>query len=414
MKYSLTLLSIIILSFLTCFSQNEGIKITGKISDAETGNPLTSVNIVLRGSTVGTTSDKDGNFRIILYKTPVILRFSMVGYKSYYLKIHEYKDQNIDIHLEPRITDLPLATIYADKIVNITKDERLYVADYEFYKNNILLLAYKEKIISKPYIIFMTPEGDTLCSRIIKKAEELYRDGLDYTHLVTRNFCYQIEIDSGCIDFYFPTPKEDFFNMVSHLDDATDALVFVHQYYNRNQVLLYIDFNRTDSTYSEFRTITDEQGMIMLFDNDRWGLFGARNEHEARFEEMCFADPIFAPLFLLDDSIYIINFVNSQIEIYDIEGKELDIIPIEFNNYKNIREKIIVDDVSKKVYALFKKGAITTLREINLKTGQLTSSIHIPEYPFIENIKVRDDVVYFLYKERINEEYKQLYKLNLN
>lgn len=414
MKYILTLLSIIILSYLNAFSQNEGIRISGKISDIKTGKALTSVNIIVQGSSVGTTSDKDGNFRIFLYKTPVILRFSMVGYKSYYLKIHEYKDLNIDINMEPRITDLPPATIYADKVINITKDEKLYVADYEFYKNNILLLAYKEKIITKPYIIYMTPEGDTLISRIIKKAEKLYRDGLDYTHLVTRNFCYQIEIDSGGIEFYYPTPKSDFFNMVSYLDDATDEVVFIHQYYNRNQVLLYIDFNRIDSSYSEFRTITDEQGMTMLFDNDRWGLFGARNEHEARFEEMCFADPIFAPLFLLDDSIYIINFVDSQIEHYDINGNEVEVIQIEFNSYKNIKEEIIIDEVSKKVYSLFKESAITTLREINLKTGDLSTSIQIPGYPFIENIKVRDDVVYFLYKERINDRYKQLYKLVLN
>ena len=112
--------------------------------------------------------------------------------------------------------------------------------------------------------------------------------------------------------------------------------------------------------------------------------------------------------------IYIINFVESQIEHYNSDGKEIEIIPIEFNNHQYVKEKIFIDEVSNKVYALFKKGATTTLREINLKTGELTNSIQIPNYAFIENIKVRDDVVYFLYKQRINEEYKQLYKVALN
>ena len=72
------------------------------------------------------------------------------------------------------------------------------------------------------------------------------------------------------------------------------------------------------------------------------------------------------------------------------------------------------DEVKNKVYALFIKSGITTLREIDLKSGELTRSIAIPNFAFVQNIKVRDDVVYFLYKERINEEYKQLYKLALS
>lgn len=414
MKSFILLTSFLIFPVLASFSQTEGTRISGNITDAETGKPLMNVNIVLKGSNVGTISDNKGDFNLKLYTAPVILRFSMVGYKTVYVKISELRDQDLEINLEQRVTDLPPATIYSDKVVNIIKDKTLYVADYEFYDDNILYLAYKNKMLSRPYLVYMTLDGDTISSRMLDQTGELYKDGLDYTHLVHRNLCYQIEIDSNGIELYYPTPASDFFKIVSQLDDASDDIVYIHQYYNRNQVLLYYDFSRIDSTYNTFRAITDEQGMTMLFDNDRWGLFGPRNEHELRFEEMCFADPVFAPLFILGDSIYIINFVDSQIEHYDMDGKEIDIVPIEFNDFKNIKEEILIDEASRKVYSLFQKNAITTLREIDLKTGNLTRSIQIPDYAFIENIKVRDDVVYFLYTERLNDEYKQLYKLRLN
>jgi len=414
MRIFTVLLFIIIFSGLNVYSQSVGISISGNVKDAESGKDLISVNIVVRGSKSGTTTDKSGYFRLKLYKVPVTLGFSMVGYKKQSVNINEYSDQHLDIRLEPKVTVLTPVAIYGDKVVNIIKDTRLYVADYEFYDDNILLLAYKNKKIARPFLIYMTFEGDTICSRMLKKAGELYTDGLDYTHIITRTCCHQIEIDSNGIEFYYPTPKEEFFEIISKLDDATEEIVYLHHYYKRNQILSYYDYNRTDSSFNEFRTITDEQGITMLFDNDRWGLFAFRNEHEARFEEMCFADPIYAPLFVLDDSIYIINFVESQIEQYSSEGEELKVIHIEFNNNKNIKEKIYIDEVKSKVYAIFKRSGITTLREIDLKTGKLTASIQVPSYSFIENIKIRDDVVYFLYKERINEEYKQLYKLALS
>lgn len=414
MRIFTALLFIIIFSGLPAYSQSVGISISGNVKDAENGKELMNVNIVVKGTKTGTITDKSGHFSLKLYKVPFTLDFSMVGYKKHTLTINDYSDQHLDIRLEPKVTDLSPVDIYGDKVVNIIKDKRLYVADYEFYDDNILLLAYKNKKITKPFLIYMTFEGDTICSRMLKKAEELYTDGLDYTHIVTRTECHQIEIDSNGIEFYYPTPKEEFFVSFASLDDATDEIVYFHQYYKRNQVLAYFDFDRVDSVYNEFRVISDEQGITMLFDNDRWGLFAPRNEHDLRFEEMCFADPIFAPLFVLNDSIYIINFVESQIEHYNSDGKEIEIIPIEFNNYKYIKEQIFIDEVSNKVYALFKKSASTTLKEIDLKTGKLTTSIQIPNYAFIENIKIRDDVVYFLYKERINEEYKQLYKLALS
>ncbi len=411
MKVITVILFIIIFSGYTAFSQTVAINISGNVWDSKNGENLMNVNIVVKGTTTGAITDKTGQFRIKLYKVPFTLDFSMVGYRKHSVTITKYSNQHLNIKLEPMSTDLPPVSIYGDKVVNIIKDRRLYVADYEFYDDNILLLAYKNKKITRPYLIYMTFEGDTICSRMIKKAEELFTDGLDYTHIVIRNLCHQIEIDSNGIEFHYPTPKEEFFEISSSLDDATEEIVYLHQYYQKNQILAYFDFNRTDSSYNEFRIISDEQGITMAFDKDRWGLFAPRNEHEARFEEMCFTDPIFAPLFVLNDSIYIINFVESQIEHYNSDGEEIEIIPIDFNNHQHIKEKIIIDEVSKKVYAFFKRSAITTLREIDLKTGQLTNSIQIPNYAFIENIKVRDDVVYFLYKQRINEEYKQLYKL---
>jgi iron complex outermembrane receptor protein len=69
-------LLVLIFPFLS-FSQ--GI-VTGTIIEASTGNPLPGANVVVKGTTNGTTSDFDGNFTINVNAFPAVLVFSSVGF----------------------------------------------------------------------------------------------------------------------------------------------------------------------------------------------------------------------------------------------------------------------------------------------------------------------------------------------
>jgi TonB-linked SusC/RagA family outer membrane protein len=54
--------------------------ITGKVTDADSGEPLPGVSIVISGTTLGTISDFDGNFSITVPEENNQLEFSMIGY----------------------------------------------------------------------------------------------------------------------------------------------------------------------------------------------------------------------------------------------------------------------------------------------------------------------------------------------
>jgi TonB-dependent starch-binding outer membrane protein SusC len=62
--------------------QDSTITVTGKVVDAKTNNPLPGVSIYIKGSTNGTISDADGNYRVIVPSTRTILRFSFIGYEQ--------------------------------------------------------------------------------------------------------------------------------------------------------------------------------------------------------------------------------------------------------------------------------------------------------------------------------------------
>ncbi len=56
--------------------------VTGKVTDATTGEALPGVTIVIKGTTTGVASDLDGSFTIDVPSGSTILQFTSVGYAS--------------------------------------------------------------------------------------------------------------------------------------------------------------------------------------------------------------------------------------------------------------------------------------------------------------------------------------------
>jgi TonB-linked SusC/RagA family outer membrane protein len=60
----------------------QNVKVSGKVTDAVTGEALLGVNIVVEGTTIGVVSDIDGNFSIEVPSANAKLVFSFVGYTT--------------------------------------------------------------------------------------------------------------------------------------------------------------------------------------------------------------------------------------------------------------------------------------------------------------------------------------------
>jgi hypothetical protein len=58
----------------------QGVVVTGTVTDAQTGEALPGVNILIRGTGQGTVTNIDGNYRIEVPGPQAVLVFSFVGY----------------------------------------------------------------------------------------------------------------------------------------------------------------------------------------------------------------------------------------------------------------------------------------------------------------------------------------------
>lgn len=91
------------------------ITIQGSVKDASNDEPLPFVDIYFVGTTIGTTSDLDGNYSITAPNAVDSLGFNFLGYDSKFVKLNNASLQTIDIQISPKSHDLVTATIIATR-----------------------------------------------------------------------------------------------------------------------------------------------------------------------------------------------------------------------------------------------------------------------------------------------------------
>ena len=88
-------------------------KISGRVTDAVTGEGIPFANIAIKGKTVGTTSDENGKFSLTSTQTGDSLLFSSLGYQNRAYRIIPVASQAINAVLTTSATKLQEVKIYA-------------------------------------------------------------------------------------------------------------------------------------------------------------------------------------------------------------------------------------------------------------------------------------------------------------
>jgi hypothetical protein len=116
--------------------------VKGKITDAASGDPLPFVNIVLKGTTTGTTTDFDGNYTVKTTVPVDSIEASYIGYRKRSKKLEPNKTQVINFQLEEEVTTLqeividagenPAFAVLRNVIDNKNKNDKRRLTAYEY------------------------------------------------------------------------------------------------------------------------------------------------------------------------------------------------------------------------------------------------------------------------------------------
>ena len=80
--------------------------VSGKVTDAHSGDPIPFANIIFKGTTSGTTTDFDGNYTVKTSGTVDSLVVSYMGYTTRTKKVVAGTTQVIHFQLEEEVTAL--------------------------------------------------------------------------------------------------------------------------------------------------------------------------------------------------------------------------------------------------------------------------------------------------------------------
>lgn len=80
--------------------------VRGKVTDANSGDPIPYVNVIFQGTTVGVTSDFDGNYSLRTNESVDTVIVSYIGYKSRKKAIVKGTNQVVNFQLEEDVTNL--------------------------------------------------------------------------------------------------------------------------------------------------------------------------------------------------------------------------------------------------------------------------------------------------------------------
>ena len=105
-------------------TSNDKITLRGIISDQDTREPIQYVNVGITGTTIGTVSNQNGEFQLILPDTisPSHLKLSHIGYESLEVESSFLAEQSIHFFLKPRSITLDEITVSIADPIRVLND----------------------------------------------------------------------------------------------------------------------------------------------------------------------------------------------------------------------------------------------------------------------------------------------------
>jgi hypothetical protein len=156
-------------------------KISGVIRDSQSGQPLVAATIRVLGTTKGTISNSQGNYRLTLPRGDYLVAFSFVGYKTDSTRFHLTQDAQYDLRLEPSPIQLAEVVVTGEdpamgimrKVIENKKKwiEKLHSYQLEAFTRQTIRRDTAIAVISESYSTCYWQKGDTLREVIKQKRQ---------------------------------------------------------------------------------------------------------------------------------------------------------------------------------------------------------------------------------------------------
>jgi hypothetical protein len=426
----------LILYGLTASLKSQNITVYGKVTDNTTNKPLVYASVQIQNSTYGTNTSKTGSFSFTVpTKKHLSVLFKLLGYTSSVKEIDiDEKQDSVFISLTLTQSYIPIDTftIYAKRKPDTLVGAPNYsVFDFDFYEDKYILLT-AEKSLEKAQLKLADANGKILTSYFIPKeageAKEFYKDYMGYTNLVCKNYIYRIKMYHDRF-LLIPLKVEDVNAYIRPIIDTLNGKLIFTDYWKDYPLFNYLSYNEVDSTKQKLISVEDKE-LMHAYRFEYYSL-KPKDQLQARrlamdlkldkhvvaslmsgFTHSMFYEPLFAPLYIIKDTICVFDHYKDKLYHLDKNGIKIDSIPINYNHPKNWKEwknKMLKDDIENLIYAVYDKNGHKYLKQISSRTGKDLGKYTL-QFHSADKLKIHDGYVYYIYRPFESTQEKFFYR----
>ena len=413
------LLLLLLFGFIRSASAQDRAIVQGYCKD-ENGKAIENVSVYAHDSLLVSVTDEQGRFTYGHAKTGMKLRFAhMVFEPTYYtIKEKDINGKNLTVRMKTKSHELLEVEITANAPHIVFDNPVMSVIDYTIREDGIYMIVYRRRNSALLHLSF---DGDTLHELpISSRYKYLNKDAFGDIYAIND---YQaslvgfMELENGkkmMMNFYHSMSRKAFYDKFSTIVAASDSIFITGRYFYYNKEMAYYrNIIGSDEEPNLLHYIVDEEGR-----DDIWLLLHTGGTGS----NFWVTERIYNPIFAIDSKFYLFSYTDHETLVFDAAGNELERYPLTFHEYRKWngkmvpdrrwKQKMMVDAARKEFYTFFVTDGIYTLKRIDLTTGTATTVMDLSGYPFAQNMRIHDGVLYFIYPTGINNR-KALYQVRV-
>lgn len=422
---------------LTCsvFSQNSNVLNVSVMVADSTGKAIKDVAIYNSKQKVIGITDSYGTATISVNYGDFVA-FSHISFET--LRVSVSDKSNMLIIMNEKKNMLPEVEIVENAPHLAYSNKDVWIVDYTVGEEGIFAITTTGR---NSHLLHLGFEQDTLSKREIStKYEHITRDVFGNIHLIGPDSTYQVYSDRQTMHLLYGATLGKYNETFAPIATLTDSiLVTKKSFYDGQEIAFFkVNLNNKKSeflcdVYSEAKEMAknwnrDNVRLQRILNSDLELFYSPieRPEHRAEIEEnmlkRLMLKEIYAPVFNIENHVFIFDFNKNAIYKYNKVGDYEDRIEIVFHRgFRNSIEKkwcnnIIFDTSRQECYAQFLHDGIVTLKKIDLKNGNVIGTYILDAHVFPTNIQVYDGVVYYQFidvRQTYGQDCRSLYKMTL-
>jgi len=430
------LLVILLLLPITMYSQ-KNIVIKGKITD-EIGDVIPArIRIQeIKNPSHFDHSDASGNF-IFHFKYEEDPKDGILFHSAWYQDIvvkltkkemRRLVGDTLYLNVKLPFEELKGATVFHERPPDtMVGFPSIGVHDFEFDQDRYVLLAFEKTLRRGSEIILSV--GDSILSRfpIPGSAQRLFKDYRDRIYVICKEKVFLCSFRNDVVALS-PVELEPFYKnnwlILDTLEGQyyysnTNQLYPAYEYYAQkfgdtvpfkmHHVVdeLIMELYRAEYKYAKGpeKVWANKQEMATGIDKEIW--MGAKY-----FTHSLYYKVPYAPLFVKGDTVLIFDHYQDLMFKFNSSNEKVDSIPIYYHKLtkpSKWEQPLIADESNEEIYGLFMRQGHYHLKKVNTQTG-LTSLAFKLYYKFVEDIKIVDGFVYYIYRPYESAQERYIYR----